>query len=344
MSEFNMESEIFKEKLTEAVIQGKPFVIFRKPGDNKLFLVIQSEDGNFKFLLHSFDSKTEKSISGSELFSILVDEFDVDLNLELNVAPEFIPIKRPEYESLIRNTIQAIIEEEIPKIVISRIHSIQNAGINLLKSYKNLTEQNPNSLVYLWHNPGQETWMGATPELLLFQQGNWINTVALAGTKRPEDEWTDKEYEEQQYVTDFILDNFFDLKNVETKGPVTIGAGKLNHLKTYITAEIGQDFNRAKLLENIHPTPAVCGLPKKESFDFIIQNENYDRDFYTGYLGMETEDVKEYFVNLRCARFFNDKVWIYVGGGITAESIPEKEWLETELKSGTILNSLIDEL
>jgi isochorismate synthase len=94
------------------------------------------------------------------------------------------------------------------------------------------------------------------------------------------------------------------------------------------------------LLNKLHPTPAVCGLPKKDAFDFIIENETHDRGFYAGYIGIETQSSNEYFVNLRCARFFSDRINLFVGGGITADSRPENEWTETELKSGTIMKAL----
>ncbi|HLV50467.1 MAG TPA: chorismate-binding protein, partial [Flavobacterium sp.] len=101
------------------------------------------------------------------------------------------------------------------------------------------------------------------------------------------------------------------------------------------------DFDVKNLIQNLHPTPAVCGLPKKEAFDFIWENEGYNREFYTGFIGIEKENMKDYFVNLRCAQIFQNQIQIYVGGGITAESNPEKEWEETELKSGTIGNALV---
>ena len=64
------------------------------------------------------------------------------------------------------------------------------------------------------------------------------------------------------------------------------------------------------------------------------------RNFYSGYIRVETEDFIQYFVNLRCAQFFENYAIIYVGGGITAESSPEKEWQETELKAEAILKNM----
>ena len=86
----------------------------------------------------------------------------------------------------------------------------------------------------------------------------------------------------------------------------------------------------------MHPTPAVCGFPKKESKDFILKNERYDRAFYTGFLGELNMSTSELYVNLRCMEIEKESIHIYVGGGITKESDPEKEWNETVAKSKTI--------
>lgn len=334
-----MKSE-FLNKLKYAVEKEIPFVLFRKPGEKEVFLYVQDHSDSNRFLMHSFDSKIKKSISDENPVFIPSEAFEFDFELNLNSAPQFQPKTQSEYEELIRQTISEIKNSEIRKIVVSRLKQVENQNYNLLKSYKNLLENHPSAWVYLWHNPGAETWMGATPELLLRLEENQLRTVSLAGTKQPLAEWTEKEFEEQQIVTDFIVDNFTGTQNLRVNGPETIQAGKFQHLKTYISAEKGEDFHLEELLEKIHPTPAVCGLPKKEAFDFILKNEGYDRSFYAGYLGIETGNSKEYFVNLRCAQFFRDKIWIYVGGGITADSQPEKEWEETELKSGTVLSSL----
>lgn len=330
----------FSHKLNQALDSQTPFVLFRKPNEEFINLIVNDNSNENVFLIHSFDNETEKSISDKNPLQISQDEFNFDFNLNLESIPEFNPISEENYVDLIKKTIDEIQNSETNKIVISRIKQIENQNFNLFKTYKNLTETHPNALVYLWHNSENETWMGATPELLLSKHENVVKTVSLAGTKRPEIDWTPKEFDEQQIVTDYILENFSELSKVEVQGPETIQAGKFQHLKSYISGEIEDEFLIEELLDKFHPTPAVCGLPKQHSFDYILQNEGYDRDFYAGYIGIETKNSQEYFVNLRCAQFFQNQVWVYVGGGITAESVPQNEWNETELKSGTILNSL----
>ena len=112
-------------------------------------------------------------------------------------------------------------------------------------------------------------------------------------------------------------------------------------MKSYISAQIKDKNQLYELLKALHPTPAVGGMPKDLSKEFILQNEGYDRTFYAGFMGFDNGNEAEYFVNLRCAQLFSNKVKLYVGGGIMPDSIPEKEWKETEMKSKTIGELLI---
>ena len=89
----------------------------------------------------------------------------------------------------------------------------------------------------------------------------------------------------------------------------------------------------------MHPTPAICGTPTKKAREFIEQHEGYDREFYTGFLGVlgaSGEDSSLY-VNLRCMKIDHGIASIYVGGGITAASDTQAEWIETENKLHTML-------
>ena len=90
------------------------------------------------------------------------------------------------------------------------------------------------------------------------------------------------------------------------------------------------------VLNAIHPTPAVGGNPLNASLDLIRNLEAHKRSFYCGYLGLEQSDQSSYFVNLRCMQVHSDGCTLYAGGGITAESDPEKEWEETTAKLAVV--------
>ncbi len=95
------------------------------------------------------------------------------------------------------------------------------------------------------------------------------------------------------------------------------------------------------MLKLLHPTSAVCGLPKDPSYEFIKAQENFDRQFFSGYLGpVNLKNNTSIFVNLRCMQLLNKFGIAYSGAGVTAYSNPEKEWEETEMKCATLLRVL----
>src|SRR5690606_3892745 len=135
-------------------------------------------------------------------------------------------------------------------------------------------------------------WLGATPETLVNIDGQRLTTMSLAGTQKYngtlEVNWTSKELNEQQLVTDFIVHSLHpetsgSVGNISLGKPETVKDGNLVHLKTTISATFNSKINFKQLLTNLHPTPAVCGLPKDAAKQFILKNENYNREFYTGF-------------------------------------------------------------
>jgi isochorismate synthase len=98
-----------------------------------------------------------------------------------------------------------------------------------------------------------------------------------------------------------------------------------------------------KVIASLHPTPAVCGLPKHSAKNFIRENEGYNREYYSGFLGELNIDLVTFktlqtdlFVNLRCMKIIKDKAQLFIGCGITKDSNPEAEYLETVNKSMTM--------
>ncbi|MAB58387.1 MAG: hypothetical protein CL524_12710 [Aequorivita sp.] len=115
------------------------------------------------------------------------------------------------------------------------------------------------------------------------------------------------------------------------------------HLRTDITGILKRGkATLTKIAAALHPTPAVCGRPQKFAKEFILQNEGYNREFYTGFLGPVNENgaSASLMVNLRCMKIENNTARIFVGGGITIGSQPADEWQETQNKMQTMLQVL----
>ncbi len=208
-----------------------------------------------------------------------------------------------------------------------------------------------NAFISLVYHPECGAWIGATPELLIDVRNNIFKTVALAGTQRYSEEislsevaWTQKEIEEQALVSRYIINCFkkIRLREFDEIGPKTVKAGNLIHLKTEYTVDMAAtnfpDLGSV-MLKLLHPTSAICGMPLEASLDFIRQHEDYDREYFSGYLGpVNFEDKTSLFVNLRCMKMNDRTASLYAGAGVTEDSNPEKEWLETEMKMNTLLN------
>ena len=198
--------------------------------------------------------------------------------------------------------------------------------------------------------------MGATPEVLIsVDRQKTFKTVALAGTQKREINkpiseiaWTQKEIEEQAMVSRYIINCFkrIRLREFEEKGPKTIAAGNLLHLKTSYEVDMSAtNFPQlgTVMLDLLHPTSAVAGMPKETAYAFIKAYEPFDREFFSGYLGpVNVEEKTDLFVNLRCMQLLRQQAILYAGAGVTEDSNPEKEWQETDIKFNTLLNVLND--
>ena len=224
------------------------------------------------------------------------------------------------------------------KVVFTNIFDLEKGKKNPIRCFRNLLSLHLDALCYLFFHPDEGCWLGASPETLINLDGSNLKTVALAGTKRPEcEDWSQKEYTEQKIVEKYILDKLNPLcKQIKITKPETIKAGSIEHLKSTITAIT--KCSPSKLIDLIHPTPAVCGSPFKRAVKEIKEVEKHSRSFYTGYLGLLNGSDCETYVNLRCARIKDDgKTTLYAGGGITIDSIAESEWNEIVSKAETIL-------
>lgn len=257
------------------------------------------------------------------------------------------PVGREIHLELVAEAKRSIKADSLEKVVVSRRFSIP-MNSDLLNTAHGMMQSYPTAFTYLFHHPGVGTWMGATPELLLESHKGMGRTLSLAGTRSTDPtlktfEWTAKEFHEQRVVTDFIADQMRALELEPQIGPLTnTKAGKLWHLGTIIQVPLPL-AKAAALLNALHPTPAVCGLPRDMAECFIKENENYNREYYTGFvgeIGIERQGGFTVYVNLRCIQIRNGRAHIYVGGGITADSDPQAEWEETQEKSTTVLSLL----
>ena len=227
------------------------------------------------------------------------------------------------------------------KLVLSRSIELPRTGDETpLQLFQRACERYPRMMICLVYTPQSGLWLAATPEILLAGKDHRWQTIALAGTMKYEEElrWSDKNIQEQRYVATYITRQLEQFTHDFTEeGPRTARAGHLAHLRSDFLFSLPDESVVGDLLQALHPTPAVCGLPKQEAFRFIQQNEHHDRSYYSGFLGpLFLHRQTHLFVTLRCMQLFRDGYRLYAGGGLLKDSVEEQEWQETETKLDTI--------
>lgn len=258
-----------------------------------------------------------------------------------------------DFCTMVSDAVSEIEAGNLQKVVLSRCKSLSlNSPIGLVTLFLQLAAKYPNAFISCVGIPDHGLWMGASPETLLqVRDKRFFHTVSLAGTQPVADTaaiqdiaWKHKEIEEQALVSRYIINCFkkIRLREYEENGPRTVRAGAMMHLKTDFNVDMhAVNFPElgSVMLELLHPTSAIAGMPRTESLAYIQANENYKRDFYAGYLGpVNLENQTHLFVNLRCMQLLESKALLYAGAGITADSDPEKEWQETEIKCNTMMS------
>ncbi len=289
------------------------------------------------------DFKFEGNIIDENLLDFPKSEFKENTDSEIDNSTTAL-----EYKQNVAKAVETISNSEISKIVISRVLNKEiHPDFNPFQFYKILCEKYSSAFVYIIYHPEIGMWTGASPEILVNIEEEQIHAVALAGTQKKGDrdiseiEWENKEIIEQEIVADFVYDCLLKnhITNINRQKAKSYSAGNLVHIITDFSAEAGKNFSLGQLVQNLHPTPSVSGEPKKESIEFINSYENHDREYYCGFMGpINYENSSTLFVNLRCMKVCNNSLVLYVGAGITKDSEPEKEWIETVEKAKTLLS------
>lgn len=316
------------------------FAAFRMPRSTD-FHVVRDEDLDsavYEFVIHPFDKLSNTpavSIKTNQLHQNQAFSFESEQDLDVAAT------SREAYFALAHNVIEQMKSTTLEKVVLSRIHIVDAGGTDLYRLFQDLMTSYPTAFIYLYNIPGEGTWMGATPEILMERKQDVITTVALAATQKVDNRliddvvWNAKEVEEQAIIQRYIEDHLNESGYHYQKGATyTSQAGNVFHIKTVY--DIPNMTSTNDLVDQLHPGPAICGMPKAEAKKYIIDGEVHDRKYYCGYLGLKTADYTSLFINLRCMQVFKDHFALYVGGGLTADSTAASEWEETTTKSKTL--------
>lgn len=355
------------DKVRQAKIEEVPFVMYKIPDAEFIEVIIQKDKRldyalSFKesgFVMAPFDQHKNAILFSEENVlryqSQIVSKDKENFHEPLNdIESEYDELARDRHIELVEKGMERIKNGDFIKAVLSRSEFVALHDLDIIQMFLKLMSTYAEAFVYVWYHPKVGLWAGASPETLLRTKGNRFKTMSLAGTQKYRAEveafWGEKEVQEQQIVTDHLLDSL-DGFSLEISKTYTKKAGSLLHLCNDIEGVLDHKVTLKNLINRLHPTAAVCGFPRKKVQEFILEQEAYDRSFYTGFIGelnwvKGKPELKEnvnlshiesnLFVNLRCMQLIQEPrpgAIVYVGGGITSQSDPVLEWDETVDKS-----------
>ncbi len=199
------------------------------------------------------------------------------------------------------------------------------------------------------------TFLGATPERLVRVEGRTFRTIALAGSigrgaDPAEDERlaaellaSAKDREEHEVVVEMLRRTLAPLaEELEVAAePAVVTLRHVQHLATEVRGRLRQQAGILSLVERLHPTPAVGGAPRELALELIAAEERLDRGWYAGPLGwLDRHDDGEFVVAIRSGVVEDDRVSLFAGCGIVADSDPDREWAESEMKLEALASAL----
>lgn len=259
-----------------------------------------------------------------------------------------------DWQSEVAEAVGAIEQGSFAKVVLARSVVVQSERfIGPFDLVHHLRAANPSSYIYA-HAVGESAFVGASPELLLAQDGREIRLNPLAGSARRGKGDDDlelglellesrKNRAEHAIVVDDLVSRLSDLAGRVDypDGPSLRRMATVQHLSTEIEGTLLDDVGTMDVLAAIHPTPAVGGTPRAEALAFIDKVEGIDRGWYAGGVGwLDPRGGAQVALALRCALMNGTTSRLYAGNGIVEESDPAAELVETRLKFQPMLDLL----
>jgi isochorismate synthase len=332
------------ELLESAINDHKGLALYRLPREQEIKHIIgyvsdRIVNDKKGFLIQPYDS--------SKPFLLISDHRrnKVSRAKKKDVVPQE-STSKDKFLASVKELKDLVVYANPQKTVLARVESIvKPETFDTITFFLKLCNSYPSSFISLTYLPNTGLWIGASPEVLITQQQDKITVYSLAGTKSIDDEtpWAEKEIEEQQIVTDTILQKLVTAKlpALHLSSTETIVVGKLKHrLSVFSTTTMSRN-KWMTLAKKLHPTPAVKGNIGREDALKLGFREGFDRRFYAGYLGpVNWEGNSHLYVNLRCVEVTDKQLTFYAGAGITKDSMPEREWEETEAKMNVLRDLL----
>ncbi len=257
--------------------------------------------------------------------------------------------QKTEWTHIVRWALEAIRGRRLDKVVLARRVGLSlDAPVDPLAVLQQLKTATPGCFHFALRPAAGPTFLGAPPERLFRRRGVEVMSEAVAGTRKrgktPEEDaalrnellTSAKERREHAFVQEAILSDLEGLctsvNSPDTPSELALARGR--HLHAHLTGTLRSEVSTVELLDALHPTPAVGGVPTRAALRAIREQEPFDRGWYAGPVGWIGPDAAEFAVAIRSGLVDPSRLALFSGAGIVEGSVPEREWDEIEQKIG----------
>lgn len=277
------------------------------------------------------------------------------VNGQSSIANLRYPMPYDAWEAMLNAAIGRIRAGAFKKVVLARVAEARFAQrVDVEGALAYLHKTYAGCYRFLFEVRPYHAFFGATPELLVQTSGQRIETVALAGSirrgKTPEEDTglanellhSAKNRHEQQLVVESIQRRLHHaVHTLHIPDPTIYPLSNIQHIYTPIVGVLRKASGVLPLVERLHPTPALGGTPRRPALEFLRDAEPVPRGWYGGPIGWIDHTLDGMFaVAIRSAVTQENRLWLYAGAGIVADSDPQKEWEETGLKFRPMMEAL----
>ncbi len=265
---------------------------------------------------------------------------------------------RPAWEAAVARAAGAVGRGRLDKVVLARrVDLVAEAPIDVAAVLRRLVAGAPGSTIFAVSHGGRDgpVFLGASPERLVEVLGRTLRTVALAGTigrgADPDEDAalaaellaSEKDREEHAVVVDMLRTTLAPLVEdlAVDRQPRVVRLSTVQHLATEFVGRLRADDGLLGLVGRLHPTPAVGGWPREAALAYIEEEEGLDRGWYAGPVGwVDLAGDGEFVVGIRSGVVSGARASLFAGCGIVADSEPDREWEESELKLAALAGAL----
>jgi anthranilate synthase component 1 len=273
----------------------------------------------------------------------------------LEVSEPKVNISQQRFERAIEKAKEYVTDGDIFQVVLSKRYQFQTKG-SLIPFYQALRQINPSPYMY-YYKAGDRQIVGSSPEMLVRVDNRMVETFPIAGTTKISADETEnlrlahdlladpKERAEHVMLVDLARN---DVGKISKFGSVHVPEfmkvhqySHVQHIVSQVVGELRDELESFDALRSVFPAGTVSGAPKVRAMEIIDELEPSQRGPYAGAVGYFSYNGNaDFAITIRTLFADKNQAYIQAGAGIVADSVPEREWVETENKAKALMKAL----